>query len=303
MASIIHVTDKDMIEFHRINGNKKMNFWRPGSNKRFADFKAGDYLFFLAKGSERKKEKGIIGYGKCVNMTSCHFDYMWRKYGQLNGYHTKKDCYEAIMKVSKDKEMPKRLNCIELENVVFFQAPVYLSEFGVKISNKLESYTYIDKEKPFLSSMILNKASKIGIDLWTTNRSEAENKRVLAINAVRLACGNIYTLLKAEESVHMRILMEEYMKAHSKCEWIIGSKKDAIEIDNDQITIDIPVLLNSDEDYKSLQEAIGHAIMFKGLLNQIHIDEFNDFNLKLIINQRINNEMLQLLELYKISVA
>ena len=48
MASIVHVTDKDMIEFHRLNGNDSFNFWRAGSKMKFTDFKVGDTLFFLA---------------------------------------------------------------------------------------------------------------------------------------------------------------------------------------------------------------------------------------------------------------
>ena len=66
MASIAYVTDRKMIEFHRAYGNQMMNFWRPSSMKQFSQFNPGDYLFFLAKGTERfnGKEKGIVGYGK-----------------------------------------------------------------------------------------------------------------------------------------------------------------------------------------------------------------------------------------------
>ena len=46
MASILHVCDADMIEFHRINGNKTINFWRPSPSNRFSNFHLGDYLFF-----------------------------------------------------------------------------------------------------------------------------------------------------------------------------------------------------------------------------------------------------------------
>ena len=66
MASIAYVTDRNMIEYHRINGNRTINFWKPSSQKKMNDFKVGDYLFFLAKGTEKgiTREKGIIGYGK-----------------------------------------------------------------------------------------------------------------------------------------------------------------------------------------------------------------------------------------------
>lgn len=60
MASIVHVTDKDMIEFHRLNGNDSFNFWRAGSKMKFTDFKVGDTLFFLAKGSVAKEKRASL---------------------------------------------------------------------------------------------------------------------------------------------------------------------------------------------------------------------------------------------------
>lgn len=122
MASIAYVTDQQMIEFHRLNGNSEINFWRPSSStKKFADFHEGDFLFFLAKGTERgrKREKGIVGYGIYHKSTQMKFEQMWRKYKTLNGYPSKKTLYEAIVKVSKTKKMPEILNCLELKQVVF----------------------------------------------------------------------------------------------------------------------------------------------------------------------------------------
>ena len=58
MASIAYVTNSQMIEYHRINGNRTMNFWRPSYTKKFADFNDGDYLFFLA----RTEDGDWIGY-------------------------------------------------------------------------------------------------------------------------------------------------------------------------------------------------------------------------------------------------
>ena len=49
MASIVYVTDKNMIEFHRLNGNQSLNFWRPMSQKKIRNFHPGDMIFFLTK--------------------------------------------------------------------------------------------------------------------------------------------------------------------------------------------------------------------------------------------------------------
>ncbi len=57
MGSIAYITDKNMMEYHRLHGNSVINFWKP-SIKSITDFKKGDMLFFLTKGTERgKKEK------------------------------------------------------------------------------------------------------------------------------------------------------------------------------------------------------------------------------------------------------
>ena len=52
MASIAYITDKKMIEYHRLNGNHSINFWKPSNTKKISDFHNGDLLFFLAKGTE-----------------------------------------------------------------------------------------------------------------------------------------------------------------------------------------------------------------------------------------------------------
>ena len=174
MASIAYITDRNMIEFHRLNGNRTMNFWRPSNSKKFTDFKPGDLLFFLAKGSERgrHREKGIAGYGRFQKAHTLSFRQMWNVYGTENGYASEEELYDAIVKVSKNKKMPKLMNCLYLTDVVFFQAPIYLSEIGVEISNKVESYIYLDKEDPQATSKVLNKAKETGVDMWMAAMSE-----------------------------------------------------------------------------------------------------------------------------------
>ena len=53
MGSIAYITDKNMMEYHRLHGNSVINFWKP-SIKSITDFKKGDMLFFLTKGTEKK---------------------------------------------------------------------------------------------------------------------------------------------------------------------------------------------------------------------------------------------------------
>lgn len=276
MASIVHVTDKDMIEFHRLNGNDSFNFWRAGSKMKFADFKVGDTLFFLAKGSERKREKGIIGYGKCKQITSCSFNTMWKKYGTLNGYLTKNSCAEAIIKVNKDKKMPDKMTCILLEDVAFFNSPVYLSEFNAKLSNKLESYTYIDKGNQCLSEKIILKAMSFGVDLWTSKLNEEEFKRKLYQDAVRQALSYVYLKIKLNETKYIKQLMKKYNEINNG-EFINGSLADSIEW-NDKTTVNVPMLVN---DFNKIQGTLGHIILFKKMLTTIN-SEYEKINFDII---------------------
>ena len=46
MASCIYVTNREMIEYHRLNGANELNFWRPLSQTRMKKFYPGDLIFF-----------------------------------------------------------------------------------------------------------------------------------------------------------------------------------------------------------------------------------------------------------------
>ena len=63
MSSIVYVTDNKMIEYHRLNGNTTMNFWRLSSQKNFSNFIKGDLLFFYTKERALQKERSIAGFG------------------------------------------------------------------------------------------------------------------------------------------------------------------------------------------------------------------------------------------------
>jgi hypothetical protein len=171
MASIVYVSDKDMLEFHRLNGNREINFWRI-STKRFTGFKPGDLLFFLSKRPEdlKNKEKGIIGYGCLVETKSMSCSQMWNTYGEKNGFATKKELTDAIIRIAKDNRIPKKINCLLLKDVQFFQGPVFLSELGMKVASNLESFSYIDTEENRLTLAVLNKARTIGIDTWSSTQ-------------------------------------------------------------------------------------------------------------------------------------
>ena len=167
MASILHICDAQMIEFHRINGNKTINFWRPSPSKRFSNFHIGDYLFFYVRLANRK-EKAIVGYGHLAKITSMSFNNMWNTYKEENGYASKEAFKEAIIRLNKDNIVPAKLTGLYLHDVAFFQSPLFLSEIGIHISKRLESYCYLDKEDDMATAKVLRYANEVGLDLWTS---------------------------------------------------------------------------------------------------------------------------------------
>ncbi|MCR5066620.1 MAG: hypothetical protein K6A14_00990 [Erysipelotrichaceae bacterium] len=197
MAAIAYVSDEKMLEYHRFNGSHTIVFWRL-STKKFADFKPGDLLFFLAKDeNNRRREKGLTGYGCFVSETSLSVDTMWKNYGRQTGYNTRWELKEAIEKSNKSDEFPKKIGCLILEKVVFFQSPVYLSALGYELSNKLESFTYLDRDEGEQTLKILNAVREIGLDSWSAMENETMNDELFQQQLVR---HQISTILQSSDS-------------------------------------------------------------------------------------------------------
>ncbi|MBQ6125849.1 MAG: hypothetical protein IJI77_02360 [Erysipelotrichaceae bacterium] len=171
MAAIAYITDSKMLELHRLNRHKTINFWRISTNINFSDFMEGDLVFFLSKDKEHRQgnEKGIVGFGRLAYFTSGSIKTMWDRYSVNNGYRTLEEFKEAILKVSKDKKLPKKISGFYLENVTFFQ-PVYLSECGMQISDRVESYVYLKDEDVVVKLLTLAKDAG---DIWSSNNLKA----------------------------------------------------------------------------------------------------------------------------------
>lgn len=261
MSSIAYITDKNMIEFHRIHGNTEMNFWRPTSSKRFTDFFEGDLLFFLAKGTEHgvHREKGIIGYGRYEEANMFSFRQMWNRFNTKNGYATLNEFKEAILKVSKTKSLSPLYHCLTLKDVVFFQSPVYLSEIGISISASVESYIYLEKEDRNATSKILTKANEVGIDAWSATVSDhAPNATVFDDDLIRQTIQGILNETSDTFDTHreyargLRIL-KSYQKTRSGSEFVDARKSELIELVDGKVEIILPMVsLKADLMRKSL---------------------------------------------------
>jgi hypothetical protein len=177
MSSIAYVTDEKMIEYHRLCGAREMNFWRLSSKKDFTDFRKGDLLFFYARAPHTRR-KGFVGYAHYVSTRKLSLHQMWKKYRTLNGYDSEQLLSEAIHRAAKDRPVPEQMNCLYLNDAVFFMSAVYPSDIGLSISSSLESYCYLDQEDPQATVRILKQAEKrAALILW----SAAQNAEPAAI--------------------------------------------------------------------------------------------------------------------------
>ncbi len=169
MSSIAYLSDENMLEFHRTKGNQSMNFWRI-SIKNFERFAVGDLLFFVDKRHlhPETKEKGIIGYGRVSSIRTMSVNRTWKQYETLNGYPNYERFKESILNLRSDLELPKQIQSIHLEEVVFSKAPIYLSELNFDLPKQLESFIYLEQEGNDLSSNILRKIESLGVDNWFT---------------------------------------------------------------------------------------------------------------------------------------
>ena len=296
MSSIAYITDKKMIEFHRLNGNDTINFWRPSSSKRFTDFHPGDLLFFLAKGTERgpNKEKGLIGYGRYAQAVKLSFKQMWNQYGLLNGYPHEKDLKEAILKVSKEKTLAHTFSCLKLTNIVFFQSPVYLSEMGLHISSNLESYIYLDKEDPQTTARILMKAHEVGIDSWTSVVSQnAPSEEVFTQDLIRhsltLKISALPDLNRVEEHRKAIRLLSAHQKNHPGRHWLDDRQNELFEFEGKTLVLTEVLISNKTELDKKLLMVIGKARMMAQ--QALALPEFNghDLRFELVIDQDLGS--------------
>ena len=212
------LNDEEMIEYHRLCGNREINFWRLSNQKNFTNFHVGDLLFFYTKVAFSNK-KAFAGYAHFNSSRRMSIAEMWKRYNTSNGYDSIDKLTEAIQKASRDKPLPKKMDCLYLKEVVFFNEPVFPEEVGIDISSKLESYCYIDKNDPEVTIRILRKAEEHGIDLWSSAYSK-ETEEIFKHDEIRQGlCGISKMLGKTEwtESERKRAikLMSTFVKKNS----------------------------------------------------------------------------------------
>lgn len=288
MSSIAYITDHKMIEYHRLHGNTSIIFWRPASQKKFASFYYGDYLFFLTKGTEKGKEreKGVIGYGRFAKEDIRSVHDVWKKYKTKTGYGNEQLFQEAVRKVNKTHELPDKMHCLYLENIIFFQAPVYLSEVDKKISKQIESYIYLDQDISDTSWRILQKAKVIGTDMWATlveqrNYAIDQDADLMLIQTLYESIHtNTYTVYEKQRIAQF---VKQYKKTANGT-FLANSCDDFFLLEDEHIHIYLPCLTTMKTWKRHLMIAISRAVMYQNKLQEkqslsrisILLDEFTE---------------------------
>lgn len=133
----IAVTDRDWYEYQKRNGFiNRINFWTPHVWK--VALAADTKIVFKLKKAANKPGDEIGGYGRFVEYKSQTLDQSWKEFGRRNGCDTKE---EYIAKLTKGKGNASYVcGCIVLDDVVFFDEPKRLADYGLSFSPNIVTY-------------------------------------------------------------------------------------------------------------------------------------------------------------------
>ena len=266
MASIAYITDHKMLDNHRLNQNKTMNFWRLSSRVNFTDFGIGGLVFFLSKNKEHqnnKKEKGIIGFGRIKDIYVLSPKTMWKKFNKENGYNSYKEFSNAMIKFSKDHKIPKKISSLYLENVSFYQTPIYLSECGISISKNVESYVYI---KPDEAVIKLLEYGKNNIDLWSS-----VDKQIQIIDSEEIGAALALAHAKVKDIKPFKRVASEtnkFLLNHPEYHLIHTSLTNIYKVKDNKLEV---VLYQTKKD--DIRTIIGQAVLYKKYFKEYYQKE------------------------------
>ncbi len=270
MSSIAYVTDDRMLEYHRLCRNHEMIFWRLSAKKRFTDFHHGDLLFFYARGPMSRR-KGLIGYAHFDSIKKLSIRKMWDTYKDMTGYDSYEKIYETIHRAAKGQEIPNKMNCLYLTDVVFFMTPIYPKEVQLNIPSNLESYCYIDKEDPEITVRILRKAEEHGIDVWSWD-SQERPEIIFREDALRHTIAMVSREIETGPYSRRQLAEAGRLAAEKAKEegWerIRTSKTSCFKAEGDTIHIALPFVSGQKDKTAQMQQLFGRMVMYSALLQK-----------------------------------
>ena len=263
-----------MLDFHRIRGHDTMVFWR-FSLKKFSRFNPGDLVFFIDGSYRHPKtnEKGIIGYGQCTEIRNKSPKKTWDHHHEATGYASYEDFTEAIKHYRKnDHRLPHTLQVIKMDTIYLFQSPIYLSEVGIELNPRLESFTYIEQEGVDKTIDLLKIGKKVGIDQWLLSQNVDFDEDIID--------KSIYEQEIRRELNDIQIKYDEtqirLIKNHTDC---VAYKDIYYKMDKFNLNICYPLT-----HLRQFNEMVGlkYIIVYSQVeLSQYHLDLLNQMSLKL----------------------
>ena len=294
MSSIAYVTDEEMLEYHRLCRNRTILFWRLASRRKIADFRKGDLLFFFAKPA-RTRKKALIGYAHYDSTKRLSLKQMWEKYGKETGYDSMQRLHDAIDRAAKG-EIPSVMRCLYLTDVVFFLSPIYPEEVGLSIQNNLESYTYLDRNDPRITVKILQTAAEHGIDLWSADASRTPDE-IFHNDETRHQLAVIHSDMGkeagSEQERHRAHRLAEQQIAQESWEMIRGSQTDCLKMEENQITIAIPLVVQANDRDVRVRELFGKMNLYRLCAKKQHVDRRIVFT---VMSDKLIDEIKELVE-------
>jgi len=265
MSSIAYVTDSNMIEYHRLCGNRRFNFWRLSSRTAFSDFGKGDLLFFYARGRHHRR-RGFVGYAHFESARRLSLKQMWKEYGSLNGFETREDLEEAIQRASRDGVIPEKMSCLLLKDAVFFNEPVFPKDVGLEVTEKLESYMYPDRMHSDMTVRILRRARRAGIDTWASSQT-SEPEYLFELDEIREILAMIRKEMgrdpwSAEEKRKARKLAAPLLEKEG-FELIRGSIADLLKAGEDGTVIALPFAASSSNETERIKDLLGKITWYR----------------------------------------
>lgn len=297
MSSIAYVTDQKMLEYHRLCRNRTILFWRLANRKKFSDFKKGDLLFFFSRPNHGRK-KGLVGYAHYDSTKRLSLNQMWNQYSDATGYETKQRLQEAISKASKGN-IPKTMQCLYLTDVVFFISSIYPSEIDhLQIPDKLESYTYLDKNETGITVKILQAARKHGIDLWSADPTKNPDE-IFKDDVIRQEIAWIHTKIgkdtSSEKEKKICNSLAKQKVLDTNWEMIRGSKTDCLYINKQTIKIAIAFHYQTNDKEIRIRNLCGKILMYQYFIKQLKFDRILKFDV-LMENVQENKDILEMVE-------
>lgn len=180
-------TDPNWFYFLKsITPTGEVNFWRKDT-KSINNIHKNDRIYFLRKKTKQYPKIAIIGIGIFGRYMTSTLNDAWLTFGKNNGCNSLNDL------VSQFNSTPlQTIGCLILNDIIFFENPIYLSDVNIPFPSKIQSrktispseendilnlingYEYnkiIDSPTPKPKPIIKNNGTKT----WPRNESIANN--------------------------------------------------------------------------------------------------------------------------------